>query len=297
NNLKSMAQAKRFTFFILLTCFLVCIYAWTQIPTGQRISAPFEGREGEPNTFAAYLLLMMAMIMGFVLNSPNRNLVIMYLFFMGFALIPFIYTLSRGGWISFFPMFVAFIFLSRKYKLGLFLFFIAMIILLPYVIPKKVHERVRETFAPETTYEVMGKKIGIAESAASRINAWGLAYKAWLKKPLFGFGVPMGTSIDNQYTRVLGETGALGFTAFFWILLIVFRMGWFAYTNTRGDPFSQSVSMGFLAGFIAILVHSFSSADFILIRVMEPFWFIAAIVAALPELAQAEMKGVNEPQA
>ncbi|MFA6383923.1 MAG: hypothetical protein WCY10_00975, partial [Candidatus Omnitrophota bacterium] len=62
NNLRTLAQAKMFIFFLLLTCFIVCCIAWSQIPAGERISAPFESEGGEPNTFAGYLLLMMALI-------------------------------------------------------------------------------------------------------------------------------------------------------------------------------------------------------------------------------------------
>jgi len=51
NNIRSIKQIKLFSFFLLLTCFLVCLYAWTQIGKVGRISAPFEGEQGEPGRF------------------------------------------------------------------------------------------------------------------------------------------------------------------------------------------------------------------------------------------------------
>ena len=44
----------------------------------------------------------------------------------------------------------------------------------------------------------------------------------------------------------------------------------------------------FLAGFIGLLFHSIGSNTFIIIRVMEPFWFLAALVVSLPKLLVRE---------
>jgi hypothetical protein len=45
--------------------------------------------------------------------------------------------------------------------------------------------------------------------------------------------------------------------------------------------------MGFIAGFIGLVVHSLGTNTFILVRIMEPFWFFAGIIAVLP-MIQAE---------
>jgi len=42
--------------------------------------------------------------------------------------------------------------------------------------------------------------------------------------------------------------------------------------------------MGFPAGFIGLLVHSIGANTFIIVRIMEPFWFVAGMVAMIPEL-------------
>src|SRR4029450_8542803 len=59
NNLVDRRQAWRLVTAALLTAVIVSLIGLTQIPTGQRVSAPFEGRDGEPNTFGGYLLLLM----------------------------------------------------------------------------------------------------------------------------------------------------------------------------------------------------------------------------------------------
>ena len=44
---------------------------------------------------------------------------------------------------------------------------------------------------------------------------------------------------------------------------------------------------GFLAAILGILVHGIGSNSFIIIRIMEPFWLLAALVLAMPRLPEA----------
>ncbi|MDD5729776.1 MAG: O-antigen ligase family protein [Candidatus Omnitrophica bacterium] len=290
NNIRTLKQAKVYVFFILLTCLLVSIYAWTQIHTGERLSAPFEGEGGEPNTFAGYLLLMMALILGFILYPESVKQRFMLTLFFGFTLIPFILTLSRGGWLAFFPMFLTFIFLNRKYRFPMIVVFLCAIILLPYIFPKKVYTRVKETFAPERSYTVLGKHVNLSESAAARLDTWGIAMRNLSYSPLLGFGIPAASSVDNQFTRVMTETGLIGLMAFLWIIFRIFRVGWGIFRSTKENSFAGGLSLGFLAGFSGIVIMGFTAATFIIIRIMEPFWFLAAIVVSLPQILQKDEK-------
>jgi O-antigen ligase len=287
NNLRSLAQAKRFIFFLLVTCFIVCCIAWIQIPAGERISAPFESEGGEPNTFAGYLLLMMALIMGLFFHAPNKKQKALWLSFFGFTAVPFIMTLSREGWVSFFPMFIAFIALYKKSRVSMLIVLIVAVFLAPALMPKKVHERAQDTFAKEKSYQLFGKKFDVSESTAARIDSWGLAMQKLATKPILGHGVPGGGVIDNQYTRVMIETGIVGFFAFMLIIFLLFKQAFAAYTQGQ-DPFARGISLGFICALVGLLTQSFAAAVFILIRIMEPFWFIAAIVITLPRIQQEE---------
>ena len=44
----------------------------------------------------------------------------------------------------------------------------------------------------------------------------------------------------------------------------------------------------FLAGYIGLLVHAIGANTFIIVRIMEPFWFFAGIIAVLPMLEQQD---------
>ena len=104
-----------------------------------------------------------------------------------------------------------------------------------------------------------------------------------------GFGVTGYGFLDAQYFRVLIETGLIGLFMFLVLLVSIFRL---TYHNFREalEPFDRGLSMGFLAGFIGLLVHAVWANTFIIVRIMEPFWFVLAIVIILPEL-EAEVPG------
>jgi hypothetical protein len=70
NFVKTPDQAKRLLFCLFLACFIVSIYGLIQIPGGGRVSAPFEGEVGEPNTFGGYLVFMGALALALIDSLP-----------------------------------------------------------------------------------------------------------------------------------------------------------------------------------------------------------------------------------
>jgi hypothetical protein len=49
--------------------------------------------------------------------------------------------------------------------------------------------------------------------------------------------------------------------------------------------------VGFTAGLVGLLVHAFGANTFIIVRIMEPFWFLTGIVIALAAMDE-ESKAV-----
>jgi len=284
NNLTTFKQARRYTVMLLVVCVAVCLFAWQQIPAGGRTTTPFESEAGEPATLAAYLQIMMSIMAGFILNAASfKHLIAIGGMFI-MAVIVFVFTMSRGAWLSFIPMYMTIVFNARKWRVPMMAILVMALIALPFILPERVIKRAKETFNPERSVRVMGRHMVIAESAAERINAWPIAIERLKVKPLLGWGVPAGIVVDNQYTRVLGETGLLGMAAFIWIIATLYKVGVRCYRTTERYDFAQAISLGLVAGLTGLLVQSFSSAVFILIRVMEPLWFIAAMVVAMPDL-------------
>jgi O-antigen ligase len=292
NNIHDIPQVKRFIAVMLLTCFIVCIYGlYSYFATGIRASAPFEGAEGEANTLSGYIVLLFSLMMGLLLYHDSARLRFGLVLCMSASLLALIFTLSRSGWISFIFMYIVFIFVSKKSKPILIVGFLFLLVLAPVLTPKAVHERVHETFVgygDVGNYRVMGKKMTVDESTAARINSWGDAFKKLARKPIFGYGIPSSAVLDNQFARVMTETGLVGLLAFLFLLSRIFRLAYFAMINPRDNGLARGISVGFLAGFFGLLIHCFSASTFILIRIMEPFWFLMAVIVVLPEILQDE---------
>jgi hypothetical protein len=299
NNIRSLRQTKMFTMVLIITCLAVCVYAWVHIHSMARVSAPFEGESGEANTLAGYLLFMMSITLGLFLYENRVKWQILYLGVTAFMVPPFLFTLSRGTWIAFFPMSLMMMALTKRGKGIIMLALLSLFFLLPVLSPQAVKDRIAETFITDQAnlhqYNVLGKKFALAQSGEDRVETWGEAFKVWVKRPFLGYGVPASSIVDNQYARVIREVGTIGFAVYIWLFVRIFKAGQRSFLETKGNNFAQGLSLGFLAGFVGLLFQSFSAETFILIRIMEPFWFVAAMVLVIRELPEISQAGVPSP--
>jgi O-antigen ligase len=291
NNIRDIKQLKIFVFFLLLTCFIVSAYAWKLHMTGiVRVAAPFDLKGGaEANTLAGYLLFMMGIIMGLLIYSVSHKQKIFLLALLGFMIPPFLFTLSRGAWLGLIPMYISLIILTKKSRHLLLIGLVIIVILSPILLPQTVKDRITTTFVAGEVYTVFGKQFLFAESAAARIEVWNYVIKKWYKRPFLGYGVTGIGFVDSQYARILGETGLIGFLAFALLMAIIVREGVRNFKLVE-DDWARGLTLGFLAGLTGLLFQGFSASNFIIVRIMEPFWFIAAIVIMLPVLRQVPEK-------
>jgi len=70
---------------------------------------------------------------------------------------------------------------------------------------------------------------------------------------------------------------------FLWLNFTIFVNALKSFQFSK-DEFTQGLSLGFIAGFLGLLTHALTANTFIIVRIMEPFWFLTAIVMALSEL-------------
>lgn len=86
--------------------------------------------------------------------------------------------------------------------------------------------------------------------------------------------------MDAMYPRVLTETGLLGVCAFLALIAAIGRNGWGVVMQAT-DPYLKGLARGFLFGFIGLLVHAVGANTFIIVRIMEPFWLVAALITGM----------------
>jgi len=282
NHLKEEAQIQRFTYFMLIVCFLVCLFAFSQIPTGMRVSAPFEGAQGEPNTLGGYLVLMLSIVFGLLLTLKEKKPMIYLSILVFFILVALAATLSRSSWVSLIPMALALLYFSEKKKIILVVIFL-ILVGGPMILPQTVRERARYTFnQAKEEGQVQVGKTRIDTSTSARLMSWNVILtRDFVKHPLLGYGVTGYSFVDAQYPRVLAETGLIGLLTFLFLLYSIYKNAYITYIKAQND-FNRGISLGFLAGFFAMLAHGIGANTFIIVRIMEPFWFLTAMVIMIP---------------
>jgi O-antigen ligase len=177
---------------------------------------------------------------------------------------------------------------------------IAVLVASPVVLtflPDSVMKRVFYTFEPERGQPtVRVGAVGFDPSTSARLISVKEALDGFSRRPIFGYGVTGFAFMDQQFARTLVETGIVGLATFLALIWAVLKAGVTSY-RTLSIPEDRGLALGFVAGTIGLLGHALGANTFIIVRIMEPFWFFAAIVVALPSLAQAETAPAPAPVA
>lgn len=286
NLVKTPQQIRTVVTVSLVTCFLVSLYAISQIPSGERASAPFEGEFGEPNTLGGYLVFLLAIVGGILALPravPNK---IPYIILLLAGIVALQATLSRASFLAAGVVWLGFLAYSARRSFFVTMLMLAATIAIPLLAPHAVQERILYTFTQqqdEGQIHLGGLRIDTSTSA--RLYSWKESLEFFMAHPLFGGGVTGGPFMDAMYPKMLVDTGLIGLSAFLILLLMLFRVAIDGYRHAP-DPFMKGISLGFLIGSIGLLVHAVGSNTFIIVRIMEPFWLYAALVMRMLALSQ-----------
>ncbi|MCI0370929.1 MAG: O-antigen ligase family protein [candidate division NC10 bacterium] len=280
NHLTEERQLKRFLFTVALTTALVSIFALAQIPAGGRVTAPFEGKEGEPNTLGGYLVFMLAILLGLASESPGLYSRLGWLWLSGLAFLPLLYSLSRASWLATLPMLLTLLLTLQRRGLLLGLLSAALLVG-PLLAPEAVIQRIRYTYAqPAERGQVEVGGVRLDTSTSARFESWTEGLAGWSQAPIFGHGVTGFRFMDAQYVRVLVETGLTGFAVFVWLLTRLVQQARRSLTAAL-PGWRRGLAAGYLAGMVGVMVHGIGANTFIIVRIMEPFWFMTGVIVVL----------------
>lgn len=280
-------QMRRLLVTAFVTCAISALMGIAQIPSGERVAAPFEGKYGEPNTFGGYLVFMLALILAQALMARTLPIQLGWSSFAALVAVPLLFTLSRSSWLASIPMLLTLVALSPR-RLILMTGVGVLVILGPLAFPKQVVDRYSYTLdAKEDRSEYRLGERRFDSSTAARFDSFRVGLRGWARRPILGYGVTGFSFMDAQFARVLVETGLVGLLTFLWLLWRVFQVAWNTHKRLEGSRFAW-LTLGYLAGFAAMVFHGIGANTFIIVRIMEPFWFMTGIIALLPVLSGRE---------
>ena len=292
NSVQNKRQIINFLTAFFITCLIISIYASSHIGEVGRVSAPFEGA-GEPNTLGGYLVFMLALILGVYLYSSSVRI---KFYLGGLALciiLPLLYTLSRASYLAIIPTYFTLIILSEKKKFLIGALLIAIMFSLVFM-PEVVISRIKDTFISAAPFpDVKFAGISIGPSPAARVVSGRQALKDWVNHPVLGYGITGYGFLDNQYARNLVETGIIGLTVYLWLMFAIYKRAIGIYKSLE-DRFYKGLTLGFIAGFIGLLTHALTANTFMILRIMEPFWFVAGIIMMIPRIIESEHQSTRK---
>jgi O-antigen ligase len=288
NYVRTEEAFRRLLAAVLATAALIVLYAYWQIPSGVRPSAPFEGREGEPNTLGGYLVLISSVAIAIALTAADRRWKRPCAVLAMLAPLPLLATLSRSSWIGACCALLTLFVLSpgRRRLAGALILAAALLFFLH---PRAVENRIAYTFEGEESGSLSVGRLRLDPSSSARIGSWGTALAGFERRPILGWGVTGYGFMDAQYFRILVELGLVGFAAFVCLIGAVGRMTYAAFRDLS-DPLHRALGLGMTAGLAGLLGHSIGTNTFLLIRIMEPFWLLTALVVVSSRL---ERPGVS----
>ncbi|NUM52397.1 MAG: hypothetical protein HUU46_02015 [Candidatus Hydrogenedentes bacterium] len=291
NAIRSMKQVRQQTYLFFAVAMVVAVYAvCSRFFMGiQRVSAPFEQGGTEPNTLGGYLVLVMCIAGGLYTQAQQTRQKAALLAMIVVAFVPFLFTLSRASYLAFIAGVLALGIVARNYTtIGA----VALVLILsPFIMPDDVKDRVNYTFqrGDGTDVTVAGYETGVQvdKSTGERLHVWKKVNYNLHVWPWLGGGVSWDRVLDSQYARVLIETGILGCVAFVFLQLQILRTTREAF-RFAGNWFGRGISVGIFAGTIALIIHSLGTVSFIIVRIMEPYWFLVALAVIVRALAIEE---------
>ncbi len=299
NHVRSKKQFDNFTVALLVTFVIVVVVSLLQIPSGKRLTAPFEGDAGEPNTLGGYLIFIIAINLSLILKpgiltSPKIRRLLLWITMI--AVFPFLLTNSRGSWVAGIPVVISYIIISSR-RWIIVGFVAVLIVIAPIIMPDTVIDRVKYTFTEQRGYaKTLQENVGgvtLDTSASERVRSWKAAWGGVKKHPLFGFGITGWRFLDAQFMRVLVESGFIGLGFFIYLLYSILNETWKIYKNAK-IPFFKYFALGFFVATIAMITHSIGANTFIIIRIMEPFWLVCGLVASIPYIEEIEMQKLRD---
>ena len=296
NNTREETQVRRYLMSLLTVGFLVSIVGLLQAPAGARITAPFEGATGEPNTLGGYLLFLSVVFGSIGLSTRKWRLFVMPSLVA--LLLALVYTQSRSSYLGFLSALVILPVLTKRYWfLSLIALFVLVVSLSPALMPGVAYDRIMYTFNQADNLgqvSILGQRVDTSTSA--RLLTFADASGAFLERPLLGWGITGWRFLDAQYFRTLVETGMLGLIAFAFLMFGVLKMAFRAREFFRSrDEFYFGFASGLIAGSFGLLVHAIGSNTFTIVRIMEPFWLCCGLLVVLPELWSEKFQPDDAP--
>lgn len=247
---------------------------------GAHINSTFAGHYD----LASYLLLTMSIFINlfFLVKNNMTKIILGVSLALSYWLIAM--AASRISIVSLLISIGIGLILIKKYKEIIFIFIISFIIFGFSPILKARYIRLFDVVKEKVTSigVVFAQSTEVFEdrSTSIRLNVeWPRAIRSLSKNPILGTGYSsISLATDNDYLRVLGEVGVLGFSAFLLIFLHIYKLIVRSFRRLEKlDIYEKAFVTGFVGGIVGTLTNAMFIDIFEASKFATIFWLFMGI--------------------
>lgn len=239
---------------------------------------------GNPNDYAAYLILTIPYFITAFLQSKSRKVKFILAAFTALVLVNLVLTSTRAAWIAFVIATFVYVFLKNRKLIPLLV--LVGIAALPFI-PESIMMRIRY--------------VGKDSSSLYRIKIWksslGMLKDYWVTG--IGLGPEAVMGLFANYSQIQTpahshmlpieiwlEMGLLGIMSFIWFVARIVKKGCITIFNTK-NAFANNLIAASVASYAAILAMGLTDYVWFYPRTMNMFWFNTGIFLAAINLASS----------
>jgi O-antigen ligase len=292
-------ELRRLFHLVMIIAALTVFYGFAQRGMGLETALDWEMRRfhseiglrifstmGNPNTFGAFLVVMIGLSVNSFYHTAARRDKLLYagllvLLFSGLA-----FTYSRMSLISLFIAMLAFVFInSKKYIPGL----LVAAALVPVFLPQRFFQRLLFALSPEyIALSLKGGRLYLAQKSFEvvRMSPWlgvgpgrfGGSVAGIFTSPLYEIlGMPYHMNLDNFYFQVWTELGTLGMLAFLWLYCAIFRQACISFRRAESN-ITRGLAAAAVTIYAGVLFQSLVAGIWEVHQIAVFLWFFAALV-------------------
>ncbi|MDD5492859.1 MAG: tetratricopeptide repeat protein, partial [bacterium] len=269
---------------------------------------------GNPNFYAAFLVLTGPLILSFFFTTRNTAGRIMYGLIFAANTVSLFVTGSKGGWLGiagsifFFSMLmVRYVVHSRKLKIYLVTFTLAAILVSAFGVYRYSLKRQDSLLFRLLTWSSTIQMIELNPITGNGLGTFRLIYPAYRQKEIFRIEGKHQTETqhpENEYLEIINDQGIIGFGLYIWLLIAVFSKGlkrlkgYLAQTiiTKKKDKTTYQLKpqvyylIGYMAGLLGLLSHNLFCVNLRFVSSGFYFWLFLGLIggAFIPEPAEGK---------
>ncbi len=235
---------------------------------------------GDANHMGGLISLWMALAAGVCFTLRQKKWAVLAGAGVLAAFFPLIWTFSRKSYFALAGALSLAIFLPIKRRRWLWL--LALMVCAGLLLPTRLVSRVADLG------EVLTETDPYHSSWAGNLDMWRRSFVNFDK--LFFFGAGLGARhrlfYESQYVLIVSETGVVGALAY---AALVGGPGLLALRRLRKtgrETLRRGLWIGWLLGWVVILLHSFSCVSLTISKMAIPWWFLTGTLFSCPESAE-----------